>query len=607
MKLWLYGTLAEPLFKSSFKTGGTARDIWLRIENQFRNNKEARAIQLDNELRTTEIGDMSLQEYCQKLKSLSDLLANVDAPVSDRTLVMYLLNGLNERFDNIINVIKHREPFPSFETAQSMLDLEEKRLKRFVKPSTTSSDKASTSTILTVEDQEDNTNKGQMKRSSNNNNYNNRGRRNNGGRSRGRNNNSRFQQQNWQPLNYWTPQFQQWQPQYPFWGGYVPAPQPQRGVLGPRPAMTHQANVTMDQPQLTTDYSQAFQTMTLADPTAADWYLDSGATSHMASSEGILKSKIIKDVNHSVIVGNGSRIPVTSSGNAILNTPSRSLSLNQVLITPQIVKNLISVRRFTKDNFCTVEFDPFGFSVKDLHTRKVLMRVNSSGDLNFVPAALSQASSTSSAFLSFSPDIWHKRLAHLNKNSLHSLRLSNLISCNNDSLSSSCVACQLGKQIKLPFSNSQTITTNPFELIHSDVWTSPIPSISGFRYYVLFLDDHTHFLWVFPLKRKSEVFSKFVQFNSYVNTQFKTQIQSLQCDNGGEYNNSHFHNFFVTKGIQVRFSCPHTSQQNGKSERMIRTINNSIRSLLFQAHLTPGYWVEALDVAVHVLNILPSI
>ena len=44
VKLWIYGTLAPPLFKSSFKTGGSARDIWLRIENQFRNNKESRAI-----------------------------------------------------------------------------------------------------------------------------------------------------------------------------------------------------------------------------------------------------------------------------------------------------------------------------------------------------------------------------------------------------------------------------------------------------------------------------------------------------------------------------------------------------------------------------------
>lgn len=91
-----------------------------------------------------------------------------------------------------------------------------------------------------------------------------------------------------------------------------------------------------------------------------------------------------------------------------------------------------------------------------------------------------------------------------------------------------------------------------------------------------------------------------------VKTQFNSQLKSFQCDNGGEYNNSDFHRYFDTHGIQVRFSCPHTSQQNGKSERMIRTINNTIRALLFQAHLSPSYWVEALHVAVHILNILPS-
>lgn len=39
---------------------------------------------------------------------------------------------------------------------------------------------------------------------------------------------------------------------------------------------------------------------------------------------------------------------------------------------------------------------------------------------------------------------------------------------------------------------------------------------------------------------------------------------------------------------------------------MIRTINNTIRTLLFQACLPPSYWVEALNVAAHVLNITPS-
>lgn len=66
VKLWLYGTIAKPLFKSTFKKGGTAHDVWARIENQFRNNKEARVMQLDNDLRNKEIGELSINEYCQQ-------------------------------------------------------------------------------------------------------------------------------------------------------------------------------------------------------------------------------------------------------------------------------------------------------------------------------------------------------------------------------------------------------------------------------------------------------------------------------------------------------------------------------------------------------------
>lgn len=114
------------------------------------------------------------------------------------------------------------------------------------------------------------------------------------------------------------------------------------------------------------------------------------------------------------------------------------------------------------------------------------------------------------------------------------------------------------------------------------------------------------FLWVSPLRRKSEVFAKFIHFTSYVKNQFNSTIKSFQCDNGGEYNNADFQNYFDSNGINVRFSCAYISQQNGKSERMIRTINNAIRALLFQAKLKLSYWVEALHVAAHLLNILPS-
>ena len=99
---------------------------------------------------------------------------------------------------------------------------------------------------------------------------------------------------------------------------------------------------------------------------------------------------------------------------------------------------------------------------------------------------------------------------------------------------------------------------------------------------------------------------KSLNFTTYVKNQFGKDIKSLQCDNGGEFDNKQFHDFFATKGITFRFLCPYSSQQNGKSETMIHTINNAMRSLLFQAHLPSTFWVEALHTVVHILNLLPS-
>jgi hypothetical protein len=55
--------------------------------------------------------------------------------------------------------------------------------------------------------------------------------------------------------------------------------------------------------------------------------------------------------------------------------------LNNVLFTPDIIQNILSVHRFTTDNWCSIEFDPFGLSVKDLSTRNVITRCDSLGPL----------------------------------------------------------------------------------------------------------------------------------------------------------------------------------------------------------------------------------
>ena len=77
-----------------------------------------------------------------------------------------------------------------------------------------------------------------------------------------------------------------------------------------------------------------------------------------------------------------------------------------------------------------------------------------------------------------------------------------------------------------------------FQLIHSDVWTSPVVSNTGFIYYLVLLDDFSHFAWTFPLRRKSDVLATLTAFYSHITTQFGRPILALQTDNGKEFDNA---------------------------------------------------------------------
>jgi hypothetical protein len=70
-----------------------------------------------------------------------------------------------------------------------------------------------------------------------------------------------------------------------------------------------------------------------------------------------------------------------------------------------------------------------------------------------------------------------------------------------------CHACQLGRHIRLPFVSSNSRADNNFDLIYFDVWTSLIVSVSSYKYYLVILDDYSHFVWIFPLRIKSDTFS----------------------------------------------------------------------------------------------------
>jgi hypothetical protein len=64
--------------------------------------------------------------------------------------------------------------------------------------------------------------------------------------------------------------------------------------------------------------------------------------------------------------------------------------------------------------------------------------------------------------------------------------------------------------------------------------------------------------------------------------------------------------FLLSNGTQLQMLCPYMSPQNGKVERIIRSVNNIICTLLIQASLSGRYWAEGLHTTTYLLNRLST-
>jgi transposase InsO family protein len=129
--------------------------------------------------------------------------------------------------------------------------------------------------------------------------------------------------------------------------------------------------------------------------------------------------------------------------------------------------------------------------------------------------------------------------------------------------------CVLGKHPQNKFDKEKTQKASfPLDMIHSDLMGPFMhPSISKSRYVIIFVDDFSHFRWIFFLKKKSEVFQHLKDFKSLVETQSRKKIKALRTDNGWEYVNREIHNLCLETKIRLQHTVPYTSQQNEVAKR----------------------------------------
>jgi len=130
----------------------------------------------------------------------------------------------------------------------------------------------------------------------------------------------------------------------------------------------------------------------------------------------------------------------------------------------------------------------------------------------------------------------------------------------------------------------------------------PTSSISGYVYYVSFIDDYSRKTWIYFLKSKDEVFSKFKEFKALIENLSERKIKILRSDNGGEYTSTAFKSHLAKHGIIHQTSCPYTPQQNGVAERKNRHLMEVARSMMFYTNMPKRFGSDAVMTACYLIN-----
>lgn len=217
-----------------------------------------------------------------------------------------------------------------------------------------------------------------------------------------------------------------------------------------------------------------------------------------------------------------------------------------------------------------------------------------------------EASVSSSSCGEESTMMWHRKLGHMSERGLKILSELKLLPGLKMVSLPFCEQCVISKQHRLKFSTSSSRSRGILELIHSDVWQAPVTSLGGAKYFVSLIDDYSRRCWVYPIKRKGDVFEVFKVFKARVELESGKKIKCLRTDNGGEFANDAFDAFCQQEGIKRQFTTVYTPQQNGVAERMNRTLLERTRAMLRTAKLPKAYWAEAVSTACYLINRSPS-
>lgn len=346
-------------------------------------------------------------------------------------------------------------------------------------------------------------------------------------------------------------------------------------------------------------------------------YLDSGASRHMVREMNAFNQIWDTELTNIETARMGDELWGDKEGNvnivSFVGDKKINITLYNVLYVPKLTCNLLSVSQLESTGKSVI-FKNGHVTILD-EDGTVIAHGNKSNGVYCLNFALCTNAEKSLAVKTTGEDFptWHRRYGHLGESNLVKLTKFNMVDglkirSSNKDKNAICESCVIGRQTRESFIKDKTFRSKrPLEIVHTDV-CGPIstPTYDGYRYFVSFIDDFTHFVVVYLIRTKCEVLQKFKEYEAMATAHLSYRIAKLRSDNGSEYYSKEFVNFCRDKGIQMIATVPYTPEQNGVSERMNRTLMEKARTIIHESNIPYILWGEALYVSTYVTNRSPT-
>ncbi|CAI7880394.1 unnamed protein product [Closterium sp. NIES-53] len=339
--------------------------------------------------------------------------------------------------------------------------------------------------------------------------------------------------------------------------------------------------------------------------------LDSGCSHHLMGTKGVFVDMAPSDGVKHVGGFNGALQRVEGRGTVSLQGEAgKRVLIPDVLYVPGVQANLLSAGQL-KESGVQLQGDSDKMMLVAA-TGEVLGRARYNGrvlctDLHpFLTWSQSSevvALRTIVSETKSTPDWLHARLAHISVDTIKSLA-KHKVATGLDitpltEADPPCVSCVGGKLAWHTFPDKGSDAEEAMAVVHIDLcgpfW---VAAKDGSLFFVLLKDHHTRFVWVMPVAKKSDVLREFQKWLVLVERQAKKSVLMLRSDRGGEFLGKEFTDFVNGKGIVHDLTCPYTLQQNGMAEREMRTLIESMRTMLLHMGVQHHWWHLALRQAV---------